>query len=283
MGKIITATPDTWQNAINEAVAGGVDVVKFEGEFPRVTIYNIEPENMVELDLSEAHIVSYATQNTGNWRHYKGLFKGATYTQAQIQGSHDLEFDSCAFDTSEIGNCGLGCSRNSEKLYVHDCLFTGAGGDGSDFSSCRKVRVEHCRYANYVSTDALHSDALQMWQEAGYWTIEDIAIRYNTVVAQAQGFGIYSDNSSIAGISLVANTVSTIMAHAGCFLNILEPPARNSRDAEEWGCDNECRNNTGYTMVGCPLGWAGAHWRFESMVGAPLLIEGNIEGPNGLG
>jgi hypothetical protein len=282
MGKVITATPENWSKMIDEAVKGGVDTVKFEGKFDRVTIYNRSPPEVVELDLTDAHIVSYATQNAFRWRHYKGLFAGATYQMAQIQGGGELEFDTCTFDMSEIGVCGLGVNRNAERVYVHHCLFNGGNADGVDFSSCRKVRLEHCRFQNFHTSDTTHADCCQMWQEAGFQTIEDIAIRYNTASGVGQGFGIYSDNSSVAGISLVGNTITTFAVHAGHYANILPPPERNARN-EGWDCVNEMKHNRAYTMVGCPKGWPGGNWTFTSLVDAPLDIEDNLFGQLGLG
>jgi hypothetical protein len=230
------------------------DTLQLVGNFPRITIYNLNPDNEVILDCTQAVITSLAFNNSSNFTLEGGKFLNAQYAACQVAKSSNLKFLNGKYVNS--GTCGISITQ-CKNILVQGSDINSPTGDGVDISASQFITVTKNKFYGMISSDALHSDMVQFWNIANEDQTTDLTITENIGMGECQGFGAYTPygptDPGYARINISNNVIAIATSHAGNITN---------------GVDCIMEGNVAYTLFGETHGWVPPSWTLNGITPA---------------
>jgi hypothetical protein len=272
---ILTADAAGFGAAVAQAVADtSITGITTTGDFPSglgFNGFNRAAGHELTLDCSASNISQGKVYNSSGLNIVGGKWgRGAQYLGIQANGNQRILFDE--IDVAGYGSCGLSIFRCSD-VTIQRSDFHDTAHDAIDLKSILRVQILHNRFTRLVYGPD-HTDAAQLQIDlgAGAWVNQGLRIWDNVVTGPCQGFGGYSDNPHIGGVSVLRNTLA-ISLSAGITFALVE----NTADP---GWPNEMDGNVCYTLTGMPAGWIPPTCKMlPARPGVAIRIGTNVNGP----
>ena len=229
---VITATPQTLLQVVNNAVAGQV-IRLAPGDYAPIQLRMRDWTPAITIEAGNAHISSIELRDVAGLTWHGGIFDGKETIRSGFNAfrSQRIIVENGRF--SHYLRNGIGFSEGSDARLIGN-NFSDMGSDGIDIALSRRVLIDGTKCHDFRPTPGAHPDCIQLWSRPSAPPTADITVINTVAAGEMQGvtaFNHVRDNVDDGGfdrIIFASNDIRISFAQAVSLYDCRDCVARDN-------------------------------------------------------